>query len=320
MCNQKYIVVIGAVNIDIIGIPNSYKTYVAGDSNPGTILTVPGGVGRNIAANIAKLSYPTKLITVFGSDTFTNILKKDLLLRNIDIRYSLTLCDANTSAYVCVNDENGDALAAVSDMAIYQSLKPETMRHRLSVLENADMVIIDANIPAETIEFITSSVHVPIFCDPVSVNKASRLIPSLSHVFMIKPNIAETEVLLKRKIADTGDVQCAAAELLSMGVKHIFISLGSKGVYFLNHSVRGMLPCYPGIIKNTNGCGDAFIAAAAIGYAMGYDISMQAKMGLAASCICAESGLSVPDMMSIQNILNKVGDENVDKSISICCG
>ena len=48
-----YIAVVGGVNIDVGG--RSFAPLVAGDSNPGVIRTSLGGVGRNIAHNLALL-------------------------------------------------------------------------------------------------------------------------------------------------------------------------------------------------------------------------------------------------------------------------
>ena len=53
MTASPYIAVVGGVNIDIGG--RSDAPLVAGDSNPGRIRSSLGGVGRNIAHNLALL-------------------------------------------------------------------------------------------------------------------------------------------------------------------------------------------------------------------------------------------------------------------------
>ena len=52
MKESEYAVVIGGANIDIHGAPAA--TLNMGDSNPGTVRLSPGGVGRNIAENMAR--------------------------------------------------------------------------------------------------------------------------------------------------------------------------------------------------------------------------------------------------------------------------
>ena len=73
MDKEKYVVVIGAANIDIGG--TAYKELIPADSNQGIITISFGGVGRNIAYNLAKLGVNVVFITALGDDT----LGKDLL-------------------------------------------------------------------------------------------------------------------------------------------------------------------------------------------------------------------------------------------------
>ncbi len=59
-----YVTVAGGVNVDIGGRPA--KTLVSRDSNPGTVQTSLGGVGRNIAHNMSLLGLDVRLVTAFG--------------------------------------------------------------------------------------------------------------------------------------------------------------------------------------------------------------------------------------------------------------
>ncbi len=51
MREKDYIVIIGSANIDVAGYSHHPLNYA--DSNPGKIKFTPGGVGRNIAHNLA---------------------------------------------------------------------------------------------------------------------------------------------------------------------------------------------------------------------------------------------------------------------------
>ena len=63
-CN--HVLVIGAANLDIKGIPE--EPLLAGTSIPGQIRTSLGGVARNIAENLARLDVDTVLLTAVGDD------------------------------------------------------------------------------------------------------------------------------------------------------------------------------------------------------------------------------------------------------------
>ena len=60
------VAVIGGLNVDLIAA--SRNAIRPGDSNPGQVRTALGGVGRNIAENLCRLSCETALVTVLGDD------------------------------------------------------------------------------------------------------------------------------------------------------------------------------------------------------------------------------------------------------------
>ena len=62
------VVVVGGVNMDIKA--HSRGAVQLRTSNPGTARTSPGGVGRNIAENLARLGSPTHLVAAIGRDAF----------------------------------------------------------------------------------------------------------------------------------------------------------------------------------------------------------------------------------------------------------
>ena len=62
------IIVIGGANIDVKAKADG--VLIAGSSNPGTVSIGPGGVGRNIAHNLARLGVKVGLITAIGSDSY----------------------------------------------------------------------------------------------------------------------------------------------------------------------------------------------------------------------------------------------------------
>ena len=63
-----YAVVIGGANMDICGC--SHDNLRIGDSNPGKVRTSAGGVGRNIAENLARLGTDTRLLSAVGNDQY----------------------------------------------------------------------------------------------------------------------------------------------------------------------------------------------------------------------------------------------------------
>ena len=293
--------VIGAVNMDICGTPSAPLRLC--DSNPGRVTLSPGGVGRNIAENLRLLGRKVSLITVMGNDAYADVIREHCRNTGIDLQFSLTDPMGRTSTYLCISEENGELHTAVSDMAIYEQLTPDKLLPLLPVLNHGSMVIADANLPEETLAWIAQNVTVPVAADPVSAVKASRLVPLLSRLELIKPNVREAELLTGTTIHGDGDLARVSDILHRMGVRRVYLSLGARGVWADDSREGGaLIPCLPGPIVNTSGCGDAFVAAAADAFLKGLGTMDSARRALAASAICAENASAVSPRLSQEAI------------------
>jgi pseudouridine kinase len=299
-----FITVIGAVNVDIAG--TSFEPVIERDSNPGRISVSLGGVGRNIAENLSRLQVPVRLMTVTGDDAYGLLAEKSCRELGIDLTYSLRIPGETTSTYLCLNDSDGELCLAVNDMEICRHLSPAYLAERMEEINRSALVVVDANLAKESIDYLSEQCTVPLFADPVSVKKASRLKDSLHHIYGIKPNRPEAEVLTGVAIHTYSDLDKAAQVLLEKGVKQVFISLGADGVYYNDGLERGILPCYPGRRINTTGCGDAFMAAAAFGCCLGKPVKVIASMGLAAAALCAGAQDAVYTGMSYKLLESKM--------------
>ena len=298
--------VIGAVNMDLAGTP--INPLREGDSNPGRITLTPGGVGRNIAENLSLLGRKVSLITIMGEDTYAGLIREHCLRAGIDLQYSFTEPKESTSAYPCINGQDGDLNVAVSDMSICDRLTPDKLEPLLPVLNHGSMVIADANLPEETLAWLAEHITVPMAADPVSVSKAARLRPLLSRLTLLKPNVPEAELLTGMTISGDADLPKAADAMHRLGVQRVYISLGGRGVWADDARDGGvLLPCIPGPVVNSSGCGDAFVAAAADAYLSGMDTMQAADRGLAASAICAEDSAAVSPKLSNKAIDLKLG-------------
>lgn len=282
-----YVTVVGGVNVDIGGRPEA--ALVARDSNPGTVQSSLGGVGRNIAHNMALLGLDVRLVTAFGDDLNAQKLAASCGELGIDISQSPVIPGGRTSTYLFINDQQGDMALAVSDMEIYQNLTPQALAQRRKLLDGSQVVVADTNIPAESLAWLAENCAAPIFADPVSTAKAVKLKPILGRLHTLKPNRLEAELLSGVPITDDESLDRAADALLETGLRRVFLSLGADGVLAADHNGRVRLPCLPGTMVNATGCGDAFMAAIAWAYLQGTDLADTARTGLAASSIAMES-------------------------------
>lgn len=285
--SAPYTVVIGGANVDIGG--RSLGPLVAQDSNPGAVRMSLGGVGRNIAHNLTLLGTDAHLITALGDDMAARKITDSCSELGIDIGHALQIPGAATSTYLYVAGPDGNMEIGISDMEIYEHLTPSFLASRLPFLNNAQLIVIDTNLPERTIQWITENCRVPIFADPVSTAKIERLRGVLGKLHTLKPNRIEAEILTGIPLTSRNNIERAADVLLASGLKRVFISLGADGVFAADHRSRCYLACLPGKAVNTTGCGDAFMAAIAWAYPEGTSLENTARAGLAAASIAMES-------------------------------
>lgn len=301
---SPYVTVAGGVNVDIGGCPAG--PLIPRDSNPGAVQTSLGGVGRNIAHNMSLLGLDVRLVTAFGDDMNAQKLAASCGELGIDISQSPIIPGGRTSTYLFINDSGGDMALAVSDMEIYKHLTPQVLAQRLKLFNSSQVLIVDTNLPAESIQWLAENVTAPIFADPVSTAKAEKLRPVLGKLHTLKPNRLEAELLSGISITDENSLRRAADTLLKTGLRRVFISLGSEGVYAAGQDGACHLPVLPAKAVNTTGCGDAFMAAIAWAYLQGTDLKETAKAGLAASAIAMESMETINPALSEKSLMERL--------------
>ena len=292
----SYAVVVGGVNMDIGG--QAFEPLVAADSNPGSISMSLGGVGRNIAHNLSLMGTDVRMLTAYGDDVHGQKIAASCSELGIDVSHALRVADLPTSTYLYIASPDGDMAMALSDMQIADRISPAYLSSNLSLIQNAQVVVADTNIPQESLIYLAENSTAPLFCDPVSTTKAEKLRPILHKIHTLKPNRLEAELLSGIHIRKKEDVAEAVSVLLQKGVRRVFVSMGADGVYAATATEQLWLPNLPGKMVNTTGCGDAFMAALVWAYLEGTDLKHTALAGLAAGAIAMESRETINPAMS----------------------
>lgn len=282
-----YAVVIGGVNMDIGG--RSHGPLVARDSNPGRVNMSLGGVGRNIAHNMSLLGLDVRFLTAFGDDLYAQRIAASCGELGIDISHALQIPGGATPTYLFINDAEGDMALAVSDMEICDRISPAYLAANLNLINNAQVVVADTNLPRDTLEFLAQRCTAPVFVDPVSTAKAAKLRGLLGSFHTLKPNRMEAELLSGVQITGDESLFEAARILLATGLHRVFISLGEGGVLAADRKEMRMVPCCKAEMRNATGAGDAFMAALAWAYLEGTDLEHTARAAAATAAMTIES-------------------------------
>lgn len=298
---EPYIVVLGGVNMDIGAV--SSQPLVPRDSTPARVTTSLGGVGRNIAHNLCLLGEQTSMVTVLGDDGFAQTVRENAADIGLDLRHSATIPGGRTGTYLFIDDCDGDMALAVNDMAIYDHMTPEFLRQRLDFINRAALVVVETNLPEVSLHWLCAHCTAPLMADPVSTIKAPRLLPVLGQLTALKPNRMEAELLSGVPITDDASAAKAAEVLLGTGLKQVYISLGSDGVFAADrqgHTAR--VPCPRVKVVNATGGGDAMAAALASGIAHGWALEKCAQMAAGAGALACTAETTIHPGMSWENI------------------
>ena len=286
--DEPYILVIGGSNIDIQGFPK--EKLIQRDSNIGTVKMSLGGVGRNIAENCARLGVPTRLMSVIGDDPYGQKILKEAQAIGLNMQDTVVLSGESTSTYLSILDETHDMAMAINHMDSIEKLTVEHIRAKRSIIEHAQLVVLDTNLSQAVLDhLLTQYPKTKFFVDTVSTKKAMKIKDHLKNIHTLKPNRMEAEVL-------TGSSE--KTPLLELGsqlkCKRSFISLGSQGVQVFEGKTHLHFPTKPIEVVNATGAGDAFMAGLVYAYLKGYDIKETCLTAMAASRLA----LSHPDTIN----------------------
>jgi len=283
---QPYIVVVGGVNLDILG--KSLAALIPEDSNPGTVRPSLGGVGRNVAHDLALLGTRVYLLTAVAGDAWEGELRRSCAQAGIDLSRALYVPEGRSSMYLAIEGPDGDLALALCDDSLTAHVTPSYLAGQQALLDGAAAVAADTNLPGESLAWLAAHCKAPLFADPVSVTKAEKLRPLMGQLFLLKPNRLEAEALSGIRITDRNSLELAAARLLRTGLRRVCISLGSRGVYCAWDTERCLTPCPPTEPVNASGGGDAMMAGFLRAFLDGLPIEDAARFALACGAIAVE--------------------------------
>lgn len=302
--NTPYILVVGGQNIDISGHPAVQP--LVHESTPGQVRISEGGMGRNIAANLALLGEEVKLITVFGDDNLAERLAASSRRLGIDTTHSLTV-HAATSTYLLITTTKGEASMAIADTDLFNHLTPKALAGRHKVIRGAGLCVADTNLPRDTLHWLAENCDCPLFLNTISRHKAPRAEGMLDRVHTLAISVAEAEALSGVVVtADRESMRQASGYFLEQGVRRVFLMRGKDGCYATDGAQAVMVDGIPVHAENAMGTSGSFVAALALAWRSGFSLEESARAGAAAANICMKSRESVNHRLSLQRLTKEM--------------
>lgn len=278
------------------------------------------GGAANVASNIKHLGGTPILIGAQGDDTHGGLLghhlyNKRIANENVTIpnrRQTVkTRIVAGTQQIARLDEETTVPLTPHEESLIIKRLLDVTSTMSVSGIVVADYAkgVVSQSILRATME-IASTKHIPVFLDP----KVSHRDIYPQHLTILTPNAKEAAGLARMPATDDNDeaVKDAAAVLLMRyDCKYILVTRGEHGMSlcsYSKHSEDGLkevrIHTTAQHVFDVSGAGDTVIAALALMYVSGCEMSQAASIAnLAAGVVVGKHGTAVVTAVELEDAI-----------------
>lgn len=302
---MKKIVIVGSLNMDcILEVPHMPEK---GETIKGTtIKMVPGGKGANQAYTAGKLGGNVSMIGAVGNDAYGDTLKANLKHVGVDIS-GVEQMDGEVTGQAFINvDEKGDNSIIIIAGANGLVTKELIQKH-IGLIENCDIVIMQLEIPFETVEYVKQldcrlGKMVIVDPAPAAANIPDSFWKGISY---IKPNETELEILTGKKRKTYEELKEGAKEMLEKGVEGVILTLGSKGCLLVTEDGEELFEAQKVEAVDTTAAGDCFTAAVALALSDDKEMREAIRFGQMVSAITVTrkgAQTSIPDMEEVQQV------------------
>lgn len=285
------IVVIGAVFVDIKGYPGA--AFIPAGRNAGRVEQIHGGVGRNVAEDVANCELrPTFLSVVDESGISKDVIAK-LKNHKVNTDYIRATPDG-LGTWVAVFDNEGDVYASISKRPDLRPIADVLDACGDEIFRNADSVIIEIDIEKEVVKRVfklAQKYQKPVYAVVSNMSIALERRDFLQSIDCFVCNVQEAGILFSDDYSELTPEQMAERLLQKVrqaNIPSMIVTMGGDGAVYADiGGDHGHCPARKVPVYDTTGAGDSFCAGVAIGLTYGKNLKEACRIGaqLAASVI-----------------------------------
>jgi ribokinase len=251
----------------------------------GAFMMNPGGKGANQAVAIARMGGNVTFISKTGNDLFGRQSVEMYGDENIVTDYIFSDQHLPSGVALIMVDRNGENCIVVASGA-NGSLSPKDIEKARNVIESADILLMQLEVPMDTVEYAAKLAHekgIKVVLNPAPAAFLSNEL--LKCLYAIIPNKTEAEMLSGIKVSDLETAKQAADIIAAKGVDKVVITLGSKGALIKDGDVYSFIPADKVEAVDTTAAGDTFCGAFCVGISEGLSIEDAVRMATKAAGI-----------------------------------
>lgn len=284
-------VVIGTVFVDVKGFPED--RYVPTGRNAGRVEIVHGGVGRNVAEDIANVELRPKFVSLVDDNAEGEAVLKKLRNHKVNTDYVLPVPDG-MGMWLAVFDNTGDLAGSISKRPDSSALVALLDEKGDEIFADADSIVVEIDMDKEIIKRVfkyAEKYRKKVYAVVANMSIASQRRDFLQFTDCFVCNVLEAGILFVTDFSRLSPEELCeelSHRVVSARIPAVVVTLGSKGsVYADMQGNKGVCPAESVQVRDTTGAGDAFCAGVAMGLTYGKTMPEALEIGtrLAASVI-----------------------------------
>ena len=285
------IVVIGAVFVDVKGFPED--NYIPTGRNAGRVEFVHGGVGRNVAEDIANVELRPRFVSLVDDNAEGEAVLKKLRNHKVNTDYVLSVPDG-MGMWLAVFDNSGDLAGSISKRPEPSALVQLLEEKGDEIFADADSIVVEIDLDKEVVKQVfkyAEKYHKKVYAVVANMSIASQRRDFLQSTDCFVCNVLEAGILFVTDFSQLSPEELCeelSQRVISARIPAVVVTMGSKGsVYADMQGNKGVCPAETVQVRDTTGAGDAFCAGVAMGLTYGKTMPEALEIGtrLAASVI-----------------------------------
>lgn len=285
------IVVIGAVFVDVKGFPED--NYIPTGRNAGRVEFVHGGVGRNVAEDIANVELRPRFVSLVDDNAEGEAVLKKLRNHKVNTDYVLSVPDG-MGMWLAVFDNSGDLAGSISKRPDPSALVQLMEEKGDEIFADADSIVVEIDLDKEVVKQVfkyAEKYHKKVYAVVANMSIASQRRDFLQSTDCFVCNVLEAGILFVTDFSQLSPEELCeelSQRVISARIPAVVVTMGSKGsVYADMQGNKGVCPAETVQVRDTTGAGDAFCAGVAMGLTYGKTMPEALEIGtrLAASVI-----------------------------------
>lgn len=285
------IVVVGAVYVDVKGFPDD--VYLPTGRNAGKVEFVHGGVGRNVAEDIANVELRPTFVSLVDESAEGEAVIKQLRRHKVNTDYMLTVPNG-MGMWLAVFDECGDLAGSISKRPELSPMLALINEKGDEIFKNCDAIVVEMDVDKEIVKAVIAFAEKygkKVFAVVANMSIASQRRDLLQSIDCFVCNELEAGILFVDDFTAYEPEELAeelSRRVINANIPSMVVTLGSRGaVYADRNGDSGFFPAHKVTVRDTTGAGDAFCAGVAMGLTYGKNMRESVEIGtrLAASVI-----------------------------------